>query len=176
MTPLAIALDLAGLFDEVRVVHLSEKGRGGALKTVWGRRRRRCLLTWMSTYRPTKRRFSHWSQPLISGHSDLAIGTRLARGARVTRGPKREFVSRSYNLLLRGTLGARFSDAQCGFKGDPLRCGGAVVAVGGGHGLVLRHRVARTRPAGGVGSTRSPSIGSMIQTPGWISSPQRRQT
>jgi putative flippase GtrA len=34
----------------------------------------------------------------------------------VVRGPKREFVSRSYNLLLRGALGARFSDAQCGFK------------------------------------------------------------
>jgi putative flippase GtrA len=54
--------------------------------------------------------------PLISGHSDLAIGSRLARGSRVVRGPKREFISRSYNLILRGTLAARFSDAQCGFK------------------------------------------------------------
>jgi putative flippase GtrA len=34
----------------------------------------------------------------------------------VVRGTKREFVSRSYNLILRGALGARFSDAQCGFK------------------------------------------------------------
>ena len=34
----------------------------------------------------------------------------------MVRGPKREFISRGYNLLLRGTLGARFSDAQCGFK------------------------------------------------------------
>lgn len=32
------------------------------------------------------------------------------------RGPKREFISRTYNTLLRHTLGARFSDAQCGFK------------------------------------------------------------
>ena len=54
--------------------------------------------------------------PLLSGHSDLAIGTRLARGARVVRGPRREVISRSYNLLLHATLGARFSDAQCGFK------------------------------------------------------------
>ena len=54
--------------------------------------------------------------PLISGHSDLAIGTRLGRGSRVVRGPKREVISRGYNLLLRGTLRARFSDAQCGFK------------------------------------------------------------
>jgi putative flippase GtrA len=54
--------------------------------------------------------------PLISGHSDLAIGTRLARSARVRRGPKRELISRSYNMILRTFLRARFSDAQCGFK------------------------------------------------------------
>jgi putative flippase GtrA len=54
--------------------------------------------------------------PLLSGHSDLAIGTRLASGSRVVRGPKREVISRCYNTLLRLALGARFSDAQCGFK------------------------------------------------------------
>ena len=32
------------------------------------------------------------------------------------RGPKREFISRCYNLILRGALSAKFSDAQCGFK------------------------------------------------------------
>jgi hypothetical protein len=54
--------------------------------------------------------------PLLSGHSDVAIGTRLAPGSRVVRGPKRELISRSYNLLLRTVLGVGFSDAQCGFK------------------------------------------------------------
>ena len=34
----------------------------------------------------------------------------------MVRGAKREFISRTYNLILRGTLAARFSDAQCGFK------------------------------------------------------------
>ena len=34
----------------------------------------------------------------------------------MTRGPKRELISRGYNALLKGTLRARFSDAQCGFK------------------------------------------------------------
>jgi putative flippase GtrA len=52
----------------------------------------------------------------VSGHSDLAIGSRLSRHSRVTRGVKRELISRSYNLILRQTLRARFSDAQCGFK------------------------------------------------------------
>jgi len=50
------------------------------------------------------------------GLAMIAIGTRLARGARVIRGPKREIISRCYNLLLHATLGTRFSDAQCGFK------------------------------------------------------------
>src|SRR5205823_12000396 len=49
-------------------------------------------------------------------HSDLAIGSRLARGSHVVRGPKRAVMSRCYNLVLRSTLAARFSDAQCGFK------------------------------------------------------------
>jgi putative flippase GtrA len=34
----------------------------------------------------------------------------------VVRGPKREFISRSYNFLLHRYLGVSFSDAQCGFK------------------------------------------------------------
>src|SRR6188768_480417 len=54
--------------------------------------------------------------PLMSGHSDLAIGSRLAHGARVVRGPKRELISRGYNRLLHTVLRAKFSDAQCGFK------------------------------------------------------------
>jgi hypothetical protein len=47
---------------------------------------------------------------------DIAIGTRLARGAHVTRGLRRELISRTYNRLLRLVLRSRFSDAQCGFK------------------------------------------------------------
>ena len=33
--------------------------------------------------------------PLLSGHSHVAIGSRLAAGARVVRGPKREVISRT---------------------------------------------------------------------------------
>src|SRR5690606_37663164 len=54
--------------------------------------------------------------PLVSGHSDIAIGSRLIASSRVVRAGGRDFVSRGYNLLLRGMLGARFTDAQCGFK------------------------------------------------------------
>jgi putative flippase GtrA len=54
--------------------------------------------------------------PLLSGHSDVAIGSRLAPGASVARHPKREFISRTYNLMLRTVFATRIRDAQCGFK------------------------------------------------------------
>ncbi|MCP2300042.1 hypothetical protein APR11_006507 [Nocardia amikacinitolerans] len=54
--------------------------------------------------------------PLVSGHSDLAIGIRPSSGSRVVRGPKRAFISRGDNLILRTSLRARFSAAQCGLK------------------------------------------------------------
>jgi hypothetical protein len=54
--------------------------------------------------------------PLATGHSDVAIGSRLLRGAMVTRQWKRELISRCYNLLIKTLFGNGFSDAQCGFK------------------------------------------------------------
>ena len=81
--------------------------------------------------------------PLLSGHSDLAIGTRLARGARVVRGPKRELISRGYNLLLRGVLRRRVLRRPVRVQGDPRRRGPAAAAAGRGRRVVLRHRAAR---------------------------------
>ena len=97
-------------------MHLTEKGRGRALKHVWTRSDA-AVLAYMDVDLSTDLgALLPLVAPLISGHSDLAIGSRLARGSRVVRGAKREFISRSYNLMLRGALAARFSDAQCGFK------------------------------------------------------------
>jgi putative flippase GtrA len=107
---------LAESMPEVTAVHLAEKGRGGALKHVWTHSDA-AVLAYMDVDLSTDlAALLPLVAPLISGHSDLAIGSRLSRGSRVVRGAKREFISRSYNLILRGTLSARFSDAQCGFK------------------------------------------------------------
>ena len=46
----------------------------------------------------------------------IAIGSRLAKGARVKRSLKREFISRSYSTLIRAMFFTPFRDAQCGFK------------------------------------------------------------
>ncbi|GAA1336855.1 bifunctional glycosyltransferase family 2/GtrA family protein [Catellatospora bangladeshensis] len=113
---LAVAEELAAEFDDVVAVHLDRKGRGRALAAAWSSSDA-AVLAYMDVDLSTDlAALAPLVAPLISGHSDVAIGSRLARGARVVRGPKREFISRCYNLILRGALAARFSDAQCGFK------------------------------------------------------------
>ena len=113
---LKIAERLAREFPELAVVHLDEKGRGNALRNVW-LASPSPVLAYMDVDLSTDlAALAPLLAPLISGHSDLAIGTRLTRDSRVVRGPKREFISRGYNLMLHSFMGARFSDAQCGFK------------------------------------------------------------
>ena len=111
-----IARALAAGLDGVEAVHLDEKGRGRALRAVWSASDAPVLAYMDVDLSTDLAALLPLVAPLVSGHSDIAIGTRLSRGSRVVRGAKREVISRCYNLLLRGTLAARFSDAQCGFK------------------------------------------------------------
>ncbi len=124
---LLVAGELADELAGVRVVHLDAKGRGRALHTVWSSSTARVvaymdvdLSTDLSALLPL-------IAPLLSGHSDVAIGSRLTHSSRVVRGPKREVISRCYNLLLHTTLRARFSDAQCGFKAIRTDCAQALL-------------------------------------------------
>ena len=112
----AIASRLARELPEVRAIHMDLPGRGRALRAIWSESDAEVLAYMDVDLSTDLNALLPLVAPLLSGHSDLAIGTRLARGSRVIRGPKRELISRSYNLLLRTLMGARFSDAQCGFK------------------------------------------------------------
>lgn len=111
-----LALNLAERYAAVDAVHLGQKGRGRALRTVWEASDAEVVAYMDVDLSTGLEAFLPLIAPLMSGHSDLAIGSRLARGAAVVRGPKREFISRTYNLMLRSAMAARFSDAQCGFK------------------------------------------------------------
>jgi glycosyltransferase involved in cell wall biosynthesis len=113
---LAAASRVAEDLGRVRVVHLDQKGRGRALKAVWLASDAPVLAYSDVDLSTDLGALLPLVAPLISGHSDVAIGSRLARGANVVRGPKREILSRGYNLILRGALRVKFSDAQCGFK------------------------------------------------------------
>jgi putative flippase GtrA/glycosyltransferase involved in cell wall biosynthesis len=111
-----IASRLTDELSGVTAVHVSAKGRGRALKQVWGSSDA-TVLAYMDVDLSTDLdALLPLVAPLLSGHSDVAIGTRLARSARVARGAKREVISRCYNLLLHAALTTQFSDAQCGFK------------------------------------------------------------
>jgi glycosyltransferase involved in cell wall biosynthesis len=100
----------------VGLLHVPENGRGRALRAAWARSEAEVvaymdvdLSTDLSALEPLL-------TPLLQGRGDIAIGSRLAPGARVTRSLRRELISRAYNLLLHALLGVGFSDAQCGFK------------------------------------------------------------
>ncbi len=118
----ALARRLSARLPNVRAVHLDRKGRGRALSTVWAASDA-TVVAYMDVDLSTDlNALLPLIAPLLTGHSDVAIGSRLARSSRVVRGTKRELISRSYNLLLRTTLRARFSDAQCGFKAMRADC------------------------------------------------------
>ncbi len=112
-----IAQHLEATFpSQVRALHLDQKGRGRALRYAWSHSEAEIvsymdvdLSTGLDCLLPLV-------APLVSGHSQIAIGSRLARGAKVQRQLKREVISRSYNLLIKLLFGPVFSDAQCGFK------------------------------------------------------------
>jgi putative flippase GtrA len=111
-----IACRLATELDHVTSIRLDKKGRGRALRTAWSVSDADILCYMDVDLSTDLGALLPLVAPLASGHSDVAIGSRLARGARIQRGPKRELVSRAYNLILKAALGSRFSDAQCGFK------------------------------------------------------------
>src|SRR3954470_12416238 len=111
-----IARRLARQLPAVGYLRLEAKGRGRALRAAWSTSPARVVAYMDVDLSTDLRGLLPLVAPLLSGHSDVAIGTRLAYGARVVRGPKRELISRGYNALLHATLHARFSDAQCGFK------------------------------------------------------------
>ena len=111
-----VADRLAASLSGVQVLHLDEKGRGRALKRAWLESEAEVVAYVDVDLSTDLRALPPLVAPLLSGHSDIAIGTRLSASSRVVRGATREFISRGYNLILRRWMGVTFSDAQCGFK------------------------------------------------------------
>lgn len=113
---LALARALERTLTGVRVLRLEEKGRGHALRAAWERSRAE-VLAYVDADLSTDLDALHpLVAPLVSGHSGVAIGTRLAADSRVRRGWKRDMISRTYNRILHTVLRCHFTDAQCGFK------------------------------------------------------------
>jgi glycosyltransferase involved in cell wall biosynthesis len=112
----ALAEALAARWEGVVARRIQTRGRGAALGETWMASDAR-IVAYMDVDLSTNlESLLPLVAPLLSGHSEVAIGTRLRHGAHVRRRFGREILSRGYNLLVRALFGARFSDAQCGFK------------------------------------------------------------
>lgn len=111
-----VAERLARELAHVEYLYIPVKGRGFALKEAWGQSDRD-IVSYMDVDLSTG---LEAFPPLIAAIAeegyDIAIGSRLARRARVKRGLRREALSRGYNLLIKALFRTHFSDAQCGFK------------------------------------------------------------
>ena len=111
-----VAHALAAELPAVRVVELDRKGRGRALRAAWTATDAEVVAYMDVDLSTGLEALAPMVAAIRSGHSELAIGSRLAPGAAVARGPRREFISRTYNRILRAIFLTRFRDAQCGFK------------------------------------------------------------
>lgn len=100
----------------VRAMHIDLQGRGLALRLAMASSEAR-VSAYMDVDLSTDiHGFDDLVRPLLDGTADVTIGSRLLPDSQVVRCPRREFVSRVYNALLRSLLRFRVHDAQCGFK------------------------------------------------------------
>lgn len=111
-----IAVRLADTVPGVTALHLDEKGKGRAVRAAWSSSSAQIVCYMDVDLSTDLDGLLPLVAPLLSGHSDVSIGSRFAVGAHVLRGARREVVSRLYNALLRGALRPQFTDATCGFK------------------------------------------------------------
>ena len=148
-----IGRDLEAQIDEIRFVRLDERGRGRALKTVWSASEANVVGYTNVDLSTDLAALPALLDPLFAGTADIAIGSRLSTGASLTRCPKREFISRAYNVILRFGLSSSIRGAQCGFKAARTSAISDILPVVEDSGwffdtelLVLAERAGRTIP------------------------------
>ena len=118
---LDVAQRLAQKQPDVASLHIPQKGRGRALRAAW-LTSPADILSYMDVDLSTDlAAFPPLIEAIASDGYDIAIGSRLARGANIRRSVKREVTSRTYNVMIKGMFFTRFSDAQCGFKAASRR-------------------------------------------------------
>ena len=122
----AVSRELSSAYPNVHYYYLPQKGRGRALRAAW-LESDADIVSYMDVDLSTD--LSHFPQlveSLESGY-DVAVGSRLSRDSQVTRAFKREFISRSYNVLIKSLFFTPFPDAQCGFKALTRQAAQAII-------------------------------------------------
>jgi glycosyltransferase involved in cell wall biosynthesis len=99
----------------VQYLHIPRKGRGIALRTAW--EQTDCdFVSYMDIDLSTSLDALIRAVDLLNEGADVVVGNRLDRKSKTTRCLKREFISRSYNIVIKLALGTHSLDAHCGFK------------------------------------------------------------
>lgn len=113
---LAIATRLSRQYKDVRVSHLTLKGRGRAVKKVWSESHADICCYMDVDLSSDLKHLPPLVRSVLRGY-DIAIGTRNLRGSRVYgRSLLRTITSKGYIFLIKLFFWVHFSDAQCGFK------------------------------------------------------------
>jgi len=114
--------------EEVAWLHLDQKGRGRALRAAW-LASDADILSYMDVDLSTDlNAYPLLAQAIINGY-DIAIGSRLSSESMTTRSPRREFISRAYNLIIKASHFSHITDAQCGFKAISREAAHALVPL-----------------------------------------------
>lgn len=99
----------------VQYLHIPRKGRGIALRTAW--EQTNCdFVSYMDVDLSTSLDAIIHAVDLLNEGADIVVGNRLDKNSKIKRCLKREFISRSYNIVIKLSLGIHFNDAHCGFK------------------------------------------------------------
>ena len=157
-------------------VHLDEKGRGLALRRAWSQSDSEVVAYMDVDLSTDLDALLPLVAPLVSGHSDVAIGSRLAPGAAVARGPKREAISRTYNLILRTMFATQVRDMQCGFKAVRRDVAAALLPAVEDNAWFFDTELLCSPSATACASTRSRSTGPTTRTVASTSSAPRSTT
>lgn len=112
----AIVSDLAASTPGIAALHLDRKGRGGAIRRAWSSSDA-TVVAYMDVDLSTDlAALAPLVEPLLRDEYDLAVGSRRLPGSQVSRGTRREVISRGYLAIAHLALGTRITDLQCGFK------------------------------------------------------------
>jgi glycosyltransferase involved in cell wall biosynthesis len=99
----------------VQYLYIPRKGRGTALRTAW--EQTDCdFVSYMDIDLSTGLDALIRAMDILNAGADIVVGNRLAKNSNTTRCFKREFISQSYNIVIKMALGTHFHDAHCGFK------------------------------------------------------------
>jgi len=104
-------------FPNLKAVHLEDPSRDGVLKDLWGASDADVLLYMDADMSTHPRHTEEMIKAIAEEGYDVAIGSRMKKGAKVDRPFIRRFMSKMYySVVLPIILPVGVEDTQCGFK------------------------------------------------------------